>query len=192
AGSLALYYRAYNSRESQGAIFTLQFGFGGLIESIVTRGEYAAKGGGISGGIVLRAYRMPVIPYFMAAVAGIQNSLLLATLVKNVVWAIPWAIGWLLLLKRLTSIPRIVVLVAVAFALSFPYLALCMFMLDFEEGYLIGPMFVFSVLMFGYARQRGTLDGLSAPNRSAPRVRSTPYGGGAQQAVTEKVQSCAC
>jgi hypothetical protein len=143
--SAVTYLVQYQSADATGAgLFSLSFGFGPLVESMVVDGRYAAPADGFFKPMreqwAFTAHRMPLIPWFLAAVAAVRNSIALAMLVKAVAsGALLWAAS-LALLRASGGRASVLVWPAVPLVLM-PSLANIGFSLQMEEGYLIPMMF---------------------------------------------------
>ncbi len=158
------YMVSYDHLEADGGIFDLGFGFGPAAENLVTGSMYGNYIEPVAPGVFFSAGRMPAIPFFLAAVAMINNSLLVALVIKTIVVCGLMYVALYQLWIGLHNVPRAVLLGATFFALTFPAIVQSQFSLYPEEPYLIGPVFfLFVNLIFlspgneAVARGRGAL-----------------------------------
>jgi len=149
--TIAVYLHQYRTLDANGAgLFDLTFGFGPLVESLVTEGRYASPAPGYHKAFpdpwAFTAHRMPAIPWFLAAVGSLANSVLFAMILKNALVAIVLFVAGRQLFETLD---RRVALFASAIvpAALMPSMVNIGLSLQMEEGYLIAMMF----LLFAYA-----------------------------------------
>jgi len=144
AGTVAYLFQ-YRALDAGGeGLFGLSFGFGPLVKSIVLEGRYAAPADGFFKPMaepwMFTAHRMPVIPYFLAAVGYLWNSALLAVFLKSLLVApLVWS-GWQAL-RRIDGVSAALAAACLAPAALMPSIVNIGMSLQMEEGFLIPMMF---------------------------------------------------
>lgn len=131
-------------------LYGISFGFGPVIENLCKYGRYEDYFYAAGGSIGFTCHRMLLIPYGMAALAKIHNSLLLGLIVKNALCGLLIVWGAVRLLGDCPRVSRLLLFLAAVFAVTCPKLMFFNASLDFEEGYLISMMFLLFVYLAGH------------------------------------------
>jgi hypothetical protein len=147
--ALAIFVWRYTDRRTD--IYKTQFGFGAVVESLVERHEYAAPSIFPGNDFTSRAHRMPLVPFFIAAIAAFTRSMAAAYAIKAVVFGAIGFAAWALL-APLVSGRRLAL--AVALLLLFPQFIGRAFDVHTEEGYLIDLLGLLTVLLLRIAVRR--------------------------------------
>ena len=126
ASSFVVYKYQHRSGDN---LFNLGFDFGSLVQNIVNNNIY--KDG------IFTGHRMPLIPYFLSAIALAYNNLLFAYLVKNLIFFSLLSACIYAAAKNSQHLNRYILFGIAIYALSFPQLLLHGFSIEVEEGYLV-------------------------------------------------------
>ena len=135
------------------SVFATQYGFGPIVESLLRAHEYVGPCPVANCDVVFHAHRMPLIPFFLAAIAFFNHSMLAAFVAKALVFSAFTVAAWLIV--RPLVQPRFF-WAGVAFTVLFPQLVGRMFDVHTEEGYLIHLQALIAALLLALAA-RGSL-----------------------------------
>jgi hypothetical protein len=129
-------------------IFDLQFEYGPLIKNIVTLNIYASPGGHFTG------HRLPFIPLFLSLIAIINNDIIFAYVVKNLIFYSMTFIAMRFWWIQETGISKQLKLAVVAFVALFPPLVFWGTSPDADEGYIIHLLATLSITLFYFDRMK--------------------------------------
>jgi hypothetical protein len=132
----------YLSRYPDTTLFNVRPVFGPYIKNLVQEGSYYLK----YDGIIYYARRLPLIPYFMAAIAYVHNSIVFGFFIKNLLVCFLTAYSFKILLSN-TKTKTYVVIIAIIGIFFIPYNLNILLDIDHEEAYAWALLLMFFSLL---------------------------------------------
>lgn len=135
-------------------LYSISFGFGPVIENLCKAGRYEDYFHAAGGSIRFTGHRMLLIPYGMAGLAKLCNSAMLGLFLKNALCGLLAVWGGLRVLRDCPRVPPWMFGLVAVLVVTFPKLLFFNSSIDFEEGYLIAPIFVLFTHLAGQSAAR--------------------------------------